>query len=103
MAYDDHPGMRTVMEEEGLVGEVPNATEDWIEQRILHVLKIYPKLSMSMLQVGVGTSLAPKVWKPILLKMVENEVLNMKQVSAMTPDGRTQTYTVISVSAGVSA
>lgn len=98
MSYLNHPNVKEAgAEEEGPVGEVQDPTEGWIETRILHILGIYPKLSNSMLQVGMGTSLPPKIWKPVLVRMINEGTLISSSVSSLTPDGRAQSYTVISV------
>lgn len=69
-----------------------------IVQRIQHVLQYFPKLSHSMLQIGLGPSLAAKVWRPILDEMIiEGEVV-VETVTTTTPSGRSQTYTIISLS-----
>jgi len=98
MSFTDHPNVRAAAaEDEGPVGEVPNPTADWIEARIMHILSIYPKLSNSMLQVGMGTSLPPKIWKPTLMALVKSGVLTSSSVSSVTPEGRAQSYTVLSI------
>jgi hypothetical protein len=104
MSVENHPNVREAREfDEGPVGEVITPAETWIEERIMHVLSIYPKLSNSMLQVGVGTSLSPKIWKPVLQKMINNGQLVSRNVSSVSPDGRALTYTVISIGAGNAA
>lgn len=70
--------------------------EAHIGDRIRHVLTIYPKLSRSMLQVGIGTALTPKLWHPVFEKMKESGEIIEENVTATTPTGRTQVYSVIS-------
>lgn len=74
-----------------------SAGETVIRERIEHILKIYPKVSMSMLQVAIGTGLAPALWHPVLNKMLLDNVVSKKMFSCATPTGRSQTYTVISL------
>lgn len=74
--------------------EVPLTTEE-IRDKIKHTLTIYPRLSMTMLQVGIGTYIGPNVWKPILFQMIEDKIVLREHVSAETPKGRMQTYTVL--------
>ncbi len=98
MGFGDHPDVRAVLdEEEGPTGEVPSTTDDWIASRICHILKIYPKLSMSMLQIGVGTSLSSKLWRPILERLIAEGIVDRRQVSATNPDGRSGSHVVISL------
>lgn len=74
-----------------------NQTEDWIRERISHALSIYPKLSPSMLQVGIGTALAPKIWKPVLETMIKEGVVIKEELSAKTPGNRDLEYTILSL------
>ena len=69
--------------------------EKIVRQRILHTLSIYPKISLSMLQVGIGTSIPPALWKPVYELMVESGELLVAQKIYETPTGRNQTYTTI--------
>ncbi len=70
-------------------------TDQTIRERIIHTLSIYPQLSPSMLQVGMGTSLIPALWKPVLEKMCEEGIVTQKHESRETPAGRQQSYTII--------
>lgn len=84
------------MDEEHESGELIT-TEQMIRDKILHVLKIYPRLSPSMLQVGLGTALSSSIWKPVLRQLIaDGEVLETNQ-RAETPTGRQQVYTVLSL------
>lgn len=76
-----------------------SAAEKNIGDRIRHILTIYPKLSMSMIQVGIGTALTPKLWHPVLAKMKESGEIQEDSIQATTPTGRMQVYTVISLKA----
>ena len=71
---------------------------DTIQKRILHTLQIYPKLSHSMLQVGIGTGLSPALWHPVLDKMVQDGRIVRHQVKATNPvTSREQEYTIIEI------
>lgn len=72
-------------------------SEKTIRERIIHVLSIYPKVSTSMLQVGVGTSLMPALWKPVLAQMIVDGIVIEERECHTTPTGRMQTYTVLSL------
>lgn len=96
MNVTTHPNVRTVIEEEGLNGEVTES-EQIIREKLTHVLSIYPRLSPSMLQVGIGTSLPPSLWKPVLQQMIKEGLIRQEQYSAKTPTDRVQVYTVLSL------
>ena len=74
------------------------ATTDLIRNKILHVLKIYPRISMSMLQVGIGTAISPKMWHPIFDSLKKEGKIDEKTVAAQGPSGRDQSHTIISLS-----
>lgn len=88
--------------------DTPEAEEDFVPmaerhigERIKHVLSIYPRLSMSMIQVGIGTALTPKLWHPVLDKLKEAGEVVEVEVQATTPTGRIQVYKVLSLGTGV--
>jgi hypothetical protein len=73
-------------------------TAEMISARILHTLSIYPRLSMSMLQVGVGTGFPPRLWKPILEQLIRQGKVSKHQIAAVHPvTQRDMTYTVIAL------
>ena len=67
------------------------------KERILHILGIYPILSPSMLQIGVGTSLAPRDWRPALNKLIDEGEVVRDEVQAETPIGQHRTYVLLSL------
>ncbi len=94
----DHPNVKAMMSEEDELR--PNEmeldpTQVDIAKRIKHILNIYPKLSMSMLQVGIGTSMPPTLWKPTLMKLIEGGHISHGSVTSMSPTGRMGVHTVI--------
>lgn len=72
--------------------------EQRIEYRIKHILTIYPCISPSMLQIGLGSGIPADLWKPVLDKLVERGVVQKTFVAAVTPNGRQQTVTVLKLS-----
>lgn len=71
--------------------------ENVIQERIIHVLTIWPKISLSMLQVGIGTAISPKLWHPVYQKLkAEGRILESEFV-AKGPTGRDQTYKIVSL------
>lgn len=71
--------------------------ESVIQERIIHVLTIYPRISPSMLQVGIGTAISPKLWHPIFNRLkAEGRIVESEYV-ARGPTGRDQTYKIVSL------
>ncbi|SRR6266403_995667 len=81
--------------------DLGDLAEDMIRQRILHTLWIYgPKLSPSMLQIGIGTGFPPALWHPVLELMIADGTVIRSQVQATNPvSKREQTYTILSAAA----
>lgn len=70
-----------------------HSAEETIRQKIIHILKIYPIISHSMLQIGLGSSLPPSIWRPVLSAMIEDDEIVEDHLFLTTPTGRQQTYT----------
>lgn len=66
-----------------------------IRARIMFVMRIYPRLSASMIQVGIGPHTKPDIWRPILEEMVEEGVLIRKYIPTTTPKGTYRTVSVL--------
>ena len=64
---------------------------DMIRDKILYTLQIYPKLSPSMLQVGIGTSVSSKIWRPILNELISNGTV--REYSERSP--RNQSHRIL--------
>lgn len=75
--------------------QVDNIDVSAIRLRILHCLSIYPRISPSMLQVGIGPSLPPSIWKPLLDTLIGEGKVVREIVSKQTPQGRLRTYEVL--------
>lgn len=71
--------------------------QDEIAAQIRHVLSIYPTLSPSMLQIGIGPHVPPQTWRPILSELIEAGVVKRDEVVAQTPSGRHRSYTRLSL------
>ena len=70
---------------------------DDIRDKILHILSIYPVISPTMLQGGLGPSLKPAVWRPILSELIDSGKVEETQDSMRTPTQRYNTYTKLSL------
>jgi len=68
-----------------------------VKAKILHCLSIFPKLSQSMLQVGIGTAISSKIWIPILEQLKQDGLVKVEEKVARTPSARDQTYHIISL------
>lgn len=73
-------------------------TPDEVEAKILHLLTLYPIISPTMLQGGLGPSVRPKLWRPVLTQLIEAGRVEEEQINAQTHSGRYNTYTRLSLS-----
>lgn len=62
--------------------------------RILHALEVFPFISASMLHQAIGTATPGKLWKPILEGLIEDGKVECYELSARSPTGRAQAYTI---------
>jgi hypothetical protein len=70
-----------------------------LRDKIKHVLTIYPCISHTMLQAGIGPQITPKVWRPVVEEMIAQGELIQDQISATSPSGRYITYVRIKLPA----
>ena len=63
-----------------------------LADKIVHILTVYPMISPSMLQIGLGPAVSPSIWKPILEGLIESGTVIRTNVLAETPSGRQNTY-----------
>ncbi len=68
-----------------------------IEIKILHLLKIYPVISPTMLQSGLGPSTKPAQWRPCLKRLIDSGEVIEEQESMQTPSERYNTYSKLSL------
>lgn len=71
---------------------------DTIRAKILHILKIYPVISPTMLQGGLGPYMRPAQWRPILAELVVEGKVVETQESLQTHTGRYNMYSKLSLS-----
>ncbi len=72
-------------------------TAEAIEAKILHLLSIYPIISPTMLQGGLGGHMKPAVWRPVLEKLIGEGRVAQTQKSMQTPTDRYNSYTMLSL------
>jgi len=70
-----------------------HVTDEDIRIKILHLLRIYPIISPTMLQGGLGPPMKPVAWRPVLEAMIKEGLVVQDQESMMTPTERYNTYT----------
>ena len=70
---------------------------DSIKEKILHVLSIYHRVSPSMLQTGIGTSLPPALWRPVLAQLIKEKKVVQEEVAATAPSGHLRMYVTLSL------
>ncbi|MGE3487297.1 MAG: hypothetical protein AB7L09_21475 [Nitrospira sp.] len=68
-----------------------------IKAKILHVLSVYPRLNHSMLQVGIGPSIAPDIWRPVLLMLIDAGYVKYESIETTGPTGRSQQAGILSL------
>lgn len=77
----------------------PDAT--LIAQRIIYTLTIYPCLTHSMIQVGLGNRYQPKDWRPVLEALVQSGIIIRSDISIVSPLGRYQRHTRLQLSPAI--
>lgn len=80
------------------VEEKVDAGAELIKARILHVLSVFPFLSQSMINVGIGTSIPSKLWQPVLEELLADGSITKTAINAQSPSDRSQTYTIYHLS-----
>lgn len=71
--------------------------EDTIKARIIHLLKIYPQISPSMMQIGLGGHFPAAKWKPILYDLIKRKIVVEEFKTDLSVAGRNQTYAILSL------
>ena len=81
-----------MQKEEGDLFDASNA--QLFRDKILRTLRIYPKLSPSMLHIGLGPAVPAKVWRPVLDDMIKDGTIT----ATIVPASGSRNYTVLSLS-----
>lgn len=76
-------------------------SDDELVHRIMKVLSIYPRISPTMLQVGIGPQIPPRLWHPVLEKLVLENTVQREYITTDSQAGRFKTFTIISRTDGV--
>lgn len=73
------------------------STDELLRTKIISLLKIYPKISPSMLQVGIGPSISSSMWRPILQQLKDDGIVIEDHFIDFNSSGRSQTFKIISL------
>jgi len=71
--------------------------EESLNEKIVFTLTMFPKLTPSMLQVGVGPHIPPRKWRPLVEKLILDGTIKRSELGVTTPIGQYRTYTVLSL------
>ncbi len=78
-------------------GPIGGQFVETIRKKVLHVLGVYPRISPSMLQVGIGPTVAPQFWRPVVDAMIAAGEIHRWSESHIAPSGRSQSYSIMSL------
>lgn len=83
----------------GVSADIVDDGASTIRNKILNCLGIYNRISPSMLQIGIGTSLPPKIWHPVLDDLIQSGLVVREEVKSNTLSGRPKQSVVLSLKA----
>jgi len=75
-----------------MVQDDSNFTDKDIEDKIMHLLAIYPVISPTMLQGGLGPYIKPRRWRALLEKLKKAGMVVESKESKETTTSRYNTY-----------
>ncbi len=71
------------------------AMRQTMRAKILHCLSIWPYLNPSMLQVGIGTAVSPRIWHPVRDQLIREGLIVQEEIRTRSHVGRDQVYTIL--------
>jgi hypothetical protein len=71
------------------------ATSGQIRKQLIHLLRLYPVLSPTMIQSSLGGKVRPSVWRPIMESMIKEGTLVRNEVVSENSWGQFRSYTCI--------
>lgn len=92
------------MNEATATAEAPDVTIEELQEareKILHLLSIYPVISPTMLQSGLGPTAKPAIWRVALEQLKDEKLVTEYYESRSTIHGRHNTYTKLSLTVNV--
>lgn len=75
-----------------------SSTDEVIESRIVELLMVYPSISPTMLQAGLGPSLSPDIWRPVFQNLIEKGVVIQRAELPPMNMRRNRPYSVVELS-----
>jgi len=66
-----------------------------VQLKILSTLHVYPKISPSMLNTGIGPAIPPAIWRPALQHLIEQGFIRETSVNRIGVTGRSNTLRVV--------
>lgn len=74
-----------------------DSREESIRSRILFLLSVYPVMSPSMIQQGIGPAVPIKVWRPIYEALITEGVLKREVFVLETNKGQARAHTLVTL------
>lgn len=78
-----------------------DSTSSSIRDKILKVLEMYPRISPSMLQIGIGSSLPTAIWRPVFDEMIASGTIVQTDIVSFSSTDRQQLYKIIHLASDV--
>jgi len=76
---------------------VDGQTLTLIQAKILYTLGLYPRLSRSMLNTGIGPAISPVIWGPVLDDMIARKLVQEQVVNVKGPSDRANSPRILSL------
>jgi len=86
-----------VLVQTSVLDEVNGQVITTIQAKILYTLGIYPKLSRSMLQTGIGPAISPVIWTPVLEDMIHRRLVQETTINVKGVGGRANSPKILSL------
>jgi hypothetical protein len=87
--------LKVKAENELIYNGMTQKEEDELENRILHVLTLYPRLMPTMLHTGIGPHVSPLKWRPMLEKLIVEGKVIRESVQTISPLGQNRAVTML--------
>jgi hypothetical protein len=97
MLYSQMMPSKTPLQRGKQMVEAINQASKVVEDKILHILSHFPKVTPSMMQISLGSSIPTELWHSVLDKLVEESTVHRYKRLVTAPNGRTQTQTILSL------
>lgn len=68
-----------------------------LKEKLVFTLTVFPRLTSSQLQVGIGPHIQPRIWRPVLEELIADGTVIREDLGITTPIGQYRTLTVLSL------